>query len=120
MSPTDFAATGQNPLASERAIPVVPQRLSHRVTYNYDHLQPDYAYSVTPAASFNLELRRGDGYWIVRDTQTGIFGEAETIQEAIDDFYLAAAQQLHVLERQPTLSEELSWQREYLRSRIRR
>lgn len=61
-----------------------------------------------------------NGYWYVRDTETGIFGHGETPSGALEDFYVAAAQHLDVLEREPALSGELSRQLEYLRARIQR
>ena len=61
-----------------------------------------------------------EGYWVVRDPQTGIFGHGAEPSEALADFHLAAVQHLEVLEQEPALSAELSWQLEYLRARIER
>lgn len=77
--------------------------------------------SVSGGLPFAYEFRQeDDGYWIVRDTETGIFGHGDDLPAAVADFHIAAAQHLDVLEREPALSEELSRQREYLRARIRR
>lgn len=71
--------------------------------------------------SFAYQFRReDDGYWIVQDIETGIFGHGEEVIDALTDFHIAAVQHLAVLEAEPTLSEELLWQREYLRARIPR
>jgi predicted RNase H-like HicB family nuclease len=70
---------------------------------------------------FAIEFRYApEDYWIVRDTETGIFGHGDTPSDALADFHRAAAQHLDVLEREPALSEELTHQYEYLRDRIRR
>jgi hypothetical protein len=70
--------------------------------------------------SFSTRFERGDGYWIVADRPTGIFGQGEDVLAAIQDFQAAVSEHLDVLERQAALSEELAWQLEYLRARVRR
>jgi hypothetical protein len=59
-----------------------------------------------------------DGYWTVRDPQTGIFGTGEDEAAAIEDFKRAVDEHLDVLERQPDLSAALSSQLAYIRSRL--
>ena len=74
-----------------------------------------------PQPPFDYEFRYADeGYWIVRDFETGIFGHGREPSDALADFHLAAVQHLDVLEQEPALSEELSRQLEYLRARIQR
>jgi hypothetical protein len=70
--------------------------------------------------SFSIRFERGDGYWVVTDRPTGIFGQGEDVLAAVQDFQAAASEHLDVLERQAALSEELTWQLEYLRARVRR
>lgn len=119
MSATEFAPVRQDSSANEQAVPVVPERPNQHVIY--PHPEADYtSYKITPAPSFDFKLQRGGDYWIVRDRQTGIYGDAENLSEALEEFYRAAAQHLDVLERQDALSEELSWQLNYLRTRVRR
>lgn len=118
MSPTHFVPARQDSSANERAIPVVPEPPNRHVFYPYPEVS--YAsYRIIPGPSFDLKLERGDGYWTVRDVETGIYGDAEDVLGALQDFYRAAEQHLSVLERQDALSKELSWQLEYLRVRIR-
>ena len=107
MSPTDVAGT-------ERSVPVFPD---HRVTYVRE--EAGYAYAVRTGPSLNVELRHDHGYWIVWEVETGIFGQGEDVLGAMRDFERAVSQHLDLLERQDALSEELSWQLEYLRARVR-
>lgn len=119
MNATEFAPARQNSSANERAVPVVPERPNRRIIYPHPEAGgASYKISLTP--SFDFETERGDGYWIVRDRETGIYGHAEEVSEALREFYRAAAQHLDTLERQDTLSEELSRQSRYLRTRLRR
>jgi hypothetical protein len=116
MNPTTFAAPNRDSSASERAVPVVPEQ---RVFY----LHPETGYSsygISPAPSFAFEVRQGSGYWIVRDAETGIYGDAEDALGALKDFFRAVEQHLDVLERQDALSDALFRQRDYLRARVRR
>ncbi len=78
------------------------------------------AYTVEVSPSFELQIERGDGYCTVTDGPTGIFGQGENAAAAIRDFFVAVSEHLDVLERQSALSEELAWQLEYLRARLRR
>jgi hypothetical protein len=107
--------TPANVAATERSVPVFPDR---RVTYLRKEVS--YAYTVRSGPSFNVELRRENGYWLVRDVEIGIFGYGSDVLEAMRDFKRAVEQHLDVLERQDALSEELSWQLGYLRARVRR
>lgn len=119
MSPTAFAAPNKDSSASERAVPVVPEHSGHRVIY--PHLRSGHlSYKVTANISFDFVLERGDGYWTVSDAETGIYGDADDVLGALEDFYRAAAQHLDVLERQDSLSPDLSRQLDYLRARVRR
>ena len=61
-----------------------------------------------------------DGYWTVRDPETGIFGSGATEAAAHEDFRRALAEHLDVLERQDSLSAELLAQLSYLRWRQQR
>ncbi len=69
-------------------------------------------------ALFRLELEHGPNYLTVRDPKTGIFGQGEDVLAALQDFMRAAAEHRDVLERQPTLSEDLAAQLKYLRARV--
>lgn len=71
--------------------------------------------AVPPAGEF----QRHDDYWVFRDLETGVFGQAPDLLGALDDFQVAAREHLDVLERQQELSEDLARQRDYLRTRIR-
>ncbi len=121
MTATEFATTGQDRLARSRSISSNPGQSAHRYIYAYEDSEIVEGYKATPSTpSFNLELRRGDGYWIVQDVEIGIYGDAETVSEAIEDFELTAIAQLDILEQESALSEDLAWQLEYLRVRVRR
>ena len=56
-----------------------------------------------------------DGYWIVRDVETGIFGTGPDAAAAHQDLERALREHLDVLERQEELSSELTAQLAYLR-----
>lgn len=117
MSPTTFVTPNRDSSAKERDVPIVPERPDHPVVYR--RAQTTYpSYRIIPTPSFNFEVERGNGYLIVRDTETGIYGVAEDVLGALNDFSQAAAQHLDVLEGQEALSEELSWQLAYLRDRL--
>lgn len=91
------------------------------VTYLTSREPPSYTVDAdNMPPSFNIRFERGDGYWIVTDRPTGIFGQGEDALAAVQDFQTAVSEYLDVLERQPELSEELAWQLDYLRSRVRR
>ena len=59
-----------------------------------------------------------EGYWTVRDPQTGIFGSGPDRDAAFDDFGHALHEHYDVLARQDALSEELTLQLAYLRQRL--
>jgi hypothetical protein len=88
------------------------------IEYRPNDEPPAYTVGVSP--SFELQMERGDGHFTVIDGPTGIFGQGETVSAAIRDFFMAVSEHLDVLERQSALSEELAWQLEYLRARLRR
>lgn len=117
MSPMTFVAPNKDSSAKERDVPIVPERPGQHVVYRHPHTAYP-SYRITPAPSFSFELERGNGYWIVRDSETGIYGTAEDVLGALKDFFRAAAQHLDVLKRQEALSDELSWQLAYLRARV--
>ena len=73
-----------------------------------------------PAGSFELHYHRGNGYWMISDAQTAIYGYGRRLADARRDFQVAVVQHLDVLENEERLSEELTWQLEYLRARVRR
>lgn len=119
MSATGYAAWERDSTGSERAIPFVPnEQVSYRAT------EANAAYEIHPAAFFDLHFdlhtQRGNGYWIVWDAQTAIYGYGRRLSKAREDFQTAARQHLEVLESEENLSEELAWQLEYLRARIGR
>jgi hypothetical protein len=115
MSVDFFTAEQSAPVGSSSPDVFVP------VLYVSSHEQPSYVLDTGEMPpSFSLELRRGDGYWTVTDGPTGIFGQGSDVLAAIRDFSSAVAEHLDVLERQRELSEELAWQLDYLRARVRR
>jgi hypothetical protein len=109
MSPTDVAA-------NERAVPVF---LDQRVSYVSSEAE-DYAYTIRSGPSLDVKLQRDDDHWIVLEVETGIFGYGDDILEAIRDFQAATVEHLDVLEQRAALSDELAWQLDYLRARVRR
>lgn len=91
------------------------------VTYLTSREPPSYTLDAGKMPpSFSIRFERGDGYWVVTDRPTGIFGQGEDVLAAVQDFQAAVSEHLDVLERQAALSEELAWQLEYLRARVRR
>ncbi len=109
--------------ASERSVPSqhsVPSRHSGRIVYSHEHYENSYSMRSTP--SFDLDFQRADeGYWLVWDRPTGIFGEGDAPLEAMRDFERTAARHLEVLERQrASLPEGQLWQLNYLDARVRR
>lgn len=109
MSPTDVAA-------NERAVPVF---VDHRVSYVLSEGE-DYAYTIRSGPTLDVRLRRDDGGWTALEVETGIFGHGDDVLEAMRDFQAAIVEHLDVLERRPALSDELAWQLDYLRARVRR
>jgi hypothetical protein len=63
-------------------------------------------------------LEQHEGYFTVRDLETGIFGTGREPQAAIDDFQIALREHLELLERQSSLSPDLQAQLHYLRARL--
>jgi hypothetical protein len=112
----DFFTT-ELPIEQSSPVGSSPGRLVP-VNYRLSEQQPSYTVTFSPA--FHLQLRRGENYYTVTDERTGIFGQGEDASVAIRDFYSAVSEHLDVLERQPALSDELSWQLDYLRARVRR
>jgi hypothetical protein len=106
-------------LHTEQSSPVgsSPDRLVP-VVYRLSEQAPSYTVALSP--SFHLQVQRGEGYFTVTDEPTGIYGQGEDVSAAIRDFLTAVSEHLDVLERQPALSEELAWQLDYLRARVRR
>jgi hypothetical protein len=76
------------------------------------------SYSVRPPPAFQIVVEHGDGYTIIREANTGIFGSAPDIAEAFRDLRQAIAEHLDVLQRQPALSDELQWQLKYMQARV--
>lgn len=101
--------------ASEHPVPVI---LDSRVVYA-EVSRALFSYDIAARPSFELVCERADGYWLVRDVGTGIFGQGADILEATRDFDRASAEHLDFLERQSALSDELRSQLEYLRARVR-
>ncbi len=119
MSATGYVVWGRDSTGNGKVVPSVPnQRVSYR------HTEANAAYEIHPAALFDLEFdlhrHRGNGYWIVWEAQTGIHGYGRRLSQAREDFQVAVKQHLEVLEGEESLSEELAWQLEYLRARVRR
>lgn len=113
--------------ANERPVPASPEELNDtpegHVRYRRETSKERgsrASYNLVPRPGFKLRPIRGDGYWIVEDTETGIHGDAENVQGALREFYRAANEHLDVLERQSELSDELTHQLKYLQQRIRR
>lgn len=102
--------------ANERALPVFPD---HRVRYTSSGAG-DYAYAIRSGPSLNVRLQRENDHWIALEVETGIYGYGDDALEAVNDFQTAIVEHLDVLERRPALSNELAWQLDYLRARIRR
>jgi predicted RNase H-like HicB family nuclease len=118
----DFAVVPDEK-ASERSLPSersVPGR--HRGQIVYSQAQYETAYSMRSAPSFDLGFQRTDeGYWLVWDRPTGVFGEGDTPLDAMKDFERTAARHLAVLERQrDSLPEGQAWQLAYLNERVQR
>jgi hypothetical protein len=103
----------------EQSSPVGSSR-GRRVAVAYQLSEQDPSYTVTLSPGFNLHVERGEGYFTVTDDHTGIFGHGEDMSAAIRDFFTAVSEHLDVLERQTALSEDLAWQLDYLRARVRR
>lgn len=103
---TVAVASGNADLVSSDAAPPYPP----------PELVPAYRISARP--SLPLERFWTGTYWIVRERETGIFGHAVDLSDALRDFGTAVKEHLDVLERQPELSPDLSWQLEYLRARV--
>lgn len=112
----DFFTTELN---IEQSSPVgsSPERLVP-VAYRISEQEPSYTVTLSPG--FHLQVERGEGYFTVADERTGIFGHGDDVSAAIRDFLTAVSEHLDVLEQQPALSEDLAWQLEYLRARVRR
>jgi len=87
-------------------------------TSPYAPLPIPAAYAVRPGPAFALDYQREATYWVVRDVETGIFGHADTLSDALRDFNDAARGHLELLERQEALSPELGHQLAYLRARL--
>ncbi len=98
--------------ATEQDIPVVLGRVSYLPS------AAPHAYTVQPGPRFDLVEERGDGYVVIHDVPSGIYGCGESPARAQADFKQAAHEHLDVLNRQPDLSEDLRWQRDYLRVRL--
>jgi predicted RNase H-like HicB family nuclease len=100
----------------------VPARIccasrAHRQTTTAFTGTLDFAHSA--AATWSAEIaEEHDGYWTVHDVETGIFGSGETQEAAREDFERALHEHLDVLERQDSLSDELTAQLTYLRFRL--
>jgi hypothetical protein len=109
MSLTDVAA-------NERVVPVFPD---HRVSYVSPEVE-GYVYTIRSGPSLNVALQRENDHWIAVEAETGIFCHGNDVLEAIKDFQAAVVEHLDVLERRPALSDELAWQLDYLRARVRR
>lgn len=109
-----------NAVPGDRAVEVVaiPRRPIYPVFVQRGRERA--ASAVHGAPSFAFEIEHEDGYWIVRDANTGIFGYGEDFAGAAADFQAAVVEHLDVLKRQPALSQGLSWQLEYLRARVGR
>jgi hypothetical protein len=112
---TELQTEPSSPVGSSSPDRLVP------VTYQTSREPPSYVLEAAKMPpSFSIRLERGDGYVIVTDRPTGIFGQGEDVLAAVQDFQAAVSEHLDVLERQSALSEELTWQLEYLRARVRR
>lgn len=68
--------------------------------------------------TFEHHLEHGTDGWIVEDRVTGIFGCADDLHDAVDDFGRAVRDHFAVLSRQGTLSPGLQEQFEYLKARL--
>ena len=77
------------------------------------------SYTVRSSPAFHLVLEPSGKTWTVIDRRTGIYGAGDTPIDALDDFRRAAMEHLDVLERQDSLSDDLTAQLQYLRERIR-
>jgi hypothetical protein len=112
-----------NEKASERSLPSersVPGLRRGRISYSQEHYARSYSMRSTP--SFHLAFQATDeGYWLVWDRPTGVFGEGDAPLDALRDFERTAGRHLAVLERQrDSLTEGQLWQLGYLSERVRR
>ena len=63
-------------------------------------------------------VEQQEGYWTVRNRETGIFGSGPDREAAVEDFERALREHFDVLERQDELSDDLAAQFGYLRQRL--
>lgn len=122
MSATGYAGSERDSTGNGRTVSSVPDL---RVSYHRTQETPAYeinpaTFEVHPASSFELHYNRGNGYWMIWDAETAIYGYGRRLADARRDFQVAVVQHLDVLESEDRLSEELAWQLEYLRARVRR
>lgn len=127
MSPAGYAASQRDSTAAaKRGAAFAPRSRTQDVQADVRHVtyrsQPegDPTYEVHPGASFDVDYQRSGGCWVIWDRATGIYGSGERILDARKDFMQAVEQHLDVLERQAALSENLTWQLNYLRARTGR
>ncbi len=112
----DEKASGRS-VPSERSVPGYREG---RIVYVQQHYESSYNMRSTPSFDFGFQHTE-EGYWLVWDRATGIFGEGDTPLDAIGDFEQTAARHLAVLERQrDSLPEGQLWQLDYLSERVRR
>jgi hypothetical protein len=76
------------------------------------------AYTIAARPWFDIQVRREPDYWTVVDRETGIFGHGDDLLAALRDFDRAAVEHLDVLQRQESLTDELTAQVAYLRQRV--
>jgi hypothetical protein len=83
-----------------------------------DQVRLTFLPSVQFSRSFHDILEEHDGYWTVRNPETGIFGSGADPRAAFDDFENALREHLDVLSRQDSLSDDLQAQLRYLQQRL--
>jgi hypothetical protein len=71
--------------------------------------------SRNPVFDLASEYDREAKHWVVWDRPTGIFGSGDDVLSALIDFQRAARDHFEVLEQGDAGSDDLAWQREYLR-----
>jgi hypothetical protein len=75
-------------------------------------------YSLEQSPSFHIDVHLSGETTTVVDRETGVFGIGASPREALDDFRRAVREHLDVLERQESLSDDLTAQFQYLRERL--
>jgi hypothetical protein len=80
--------------------------------------------TVTPretTSAWSAEVvEQHEGYWTVRDLETGIFGSGPSVEAAHEAFVRALEEHFDVLNAQDALTADLNAQLAYLRQRLSR